>query len=242
MKKKKTIIIVLCVLLAIGISAGFGVSTYVRTQNENAKKSINAEIQAINMIVFADSDDENIDKDELYKHLDSRVVTKGKYAVVEDAVKTYLKDYYENVLKMVDFIDDEKFVNILSIENIKNDGPEFENSKAYIEQGKTLMKECNDAYNEINTKEAIDSYIEGKKLSDEQIAFYESVFEEWFDKDEDEQYFEIVEDVNDYLEVSEKAINFLCEHKNSWEIQNDMIMFNNQKDLNEYRSIISEID
>lgn len=240
MKNKKTIIIVLCVLLVVAISAGFGVSSYIKTQNENAKEAINAEIDIINKIVDEDVDD--VDRETLYKHFENRVVTKGKYAVVEDAAKSYAKDYYDIVFKMTDFMDDGQFENIISIDNIKNDGPEFEKTKAYIKEGKALFEECKEDYSKLVTSDAMNSYIEGKGLNDEQIKFYESIFEEWFMDEKDEEFYDLLDDICEYLEVAEKSINFLSENKDSWTIENDMIMFKTQKCLNEYNSIISELD
>lgn len=241
MKNKKSIIIVVCVLIAVAISAGFGVSTYIKTQNENAMNAINAEIDAINSI-FEDESAEDLDKDALYEHLDKRVVTKGKYAVVEDAAKTYMKDFYENSFKVLDVLEDEKFENLLTVENIKNDGPDFKKSKSFIKNAKMTVEDCKYSYNKMNSNETILSYVEDKGLNDDQIAFYESIFDEWFDDKEDEEYFDVLEDVNDYLNVSEKAINYLSEHKDGWEIKNDLIMFNSDKVLKEYKNIILELD
>lgn len=239
MKKKKSIIIIVCVLLVVAISAGFGVYTYIKTENENAKAAINAEIDAINKMLDDDSTDFN--KEELYKLLDNRVVTKGKYAIIEDAAKKYMKDFYDNGFEVLDLVEDEQFVNLLTIENIKSDGPEFKKSKEYIAKGKELIEKSKEIYTKMNTKETMNSYVEGKGLNKEQLAFYESIFAEWFDEYEDNEYFDAVDDIDEYLSVAEKAIDLLSKNKDSWKIENGLIYFNSQKVLNEYNKIILEL-
>lgn len=242
MKNKKSIIIVVvCILLAVAISAGFGVSTYIKTENENAKNAINAEIDAINKILD-DESEEDLDTEALYELLDKRVVTKGKYAIVEDASKKYIKDFYENTLPALDLIDDKKFVNLFTMENMKNDGPDFKKSMSFIKNAKKTVEDCKYSYNKMNSKETILSYVDDKGLNDDQIAFYMSIFDKWFDEKEDKEYYRVVEDIYEYLSLCENAFNFLSEHKDGWEIKNDAIIFESEKDLREYRNIILEFD
>ena len=65
---------------------------------------------------------------------DTKIQAKGNYGKIEKAIKFYLKDYSDSLQEVIRIINDEKLQKILSAENYKNDGPEFKNTIAYLEE------------------------------------------------------------------------------------------------------------
>ena len=53
------------------------------------------------------------------------IVTTGDYAVVEQAVKTYLKESVNYTLEIKALLDDEQMANIVTADNYQTDGPDF---------------------------------------------------------------------------------------------------------------------
>ena len=48
-------------------------------------------------------------------------------------------------------------------------------------------------------------------------------------------------DVKTLIEHEEKGINFLIEHKGSWEIENDQLVFYSDSLTNQYNDIIAKL-
>ena len=101
MKKKILIAIFILILMAIAVIGYFVLNDMI--QEAKLKK----EIIEINQL----SNAENIDMDEINDRL-NRTVTTGDYAVVEKAFKNYLSDNFDNIMKIVEILNDEKITQI----------------------------------------------------------------------------------------------------------------------------------
>ena len=125
--KKKMIIIVIILLILLIIIGGIIFITGIISdlKQENILKAELAEISEL-------SNEENIDKEKINQKLNNRITT-GDYLKVENASKTYLSDMLNNIIKITDILNSNKIENILTIENYKEDGPEFKNTKEYLE-------------------------------------------------------------------------------------------------------------
>ena len=66
----------------------------------------------------------------------SDLKTSGNYVLVEEAIKLYLDDYAVYLQDVLNVINSEEFRGLFSLDNYKNDGPEFNNSLNYIEKTK----------------------------------------------------------------------------------------------------------
>ena len=80
----------------------------------------------------------------------------------------------------------------------------------------------------------VDSYYE--EIYNKEIQGYINLEEKEGDTLKDS-----IDDVIDVLTISEKVINFLSENKDSWEIEDDSIVFDTEKLSDEYDNLISEI-
>lgn len=76
----------------------------------------------------------------------TRRISDGEYLQVEEALKEYLTARFQNITKISEILNNEKLENILTIDNYKNDGPEFVTTKEYIENTKQELQELKNRY------------------------------------------------------------------------------------------------
>lgn len=98
--KKKTKIIIGCAVLALVIIAA--AITGIKITDLQRQNTFVDQVNKLSQIVDAEYISD-IDRDEFNTFIDSRVC-KGKYAKLENAVKSYYKDLYEIQFKSEDAI------------------------------------------------------------------------------------------------------------------------------------------
>ena len=232
MKKKIIIIISIIVLIMVAFFAYIFISDMIQ------EKKLQEEFSYIDGLM----EKEDIKTDEINEVL-NRNITKGDYLEVEKSYKQYLKDTFQNMEDITKVLDDENIVNILSTENYQKDGPEFINTKQYIEETRKALEDGKNKYYELLTKDGAMNYIKNKDIDD----YYKDLFNEEMDKYVEKEEFndktieESLNDVIKLLNTTEKVVNFLSENKNSWEIEDDSIVFETQKLSDQYEELTSEI-
>lgn len=234
MKKNKTLI---GVLIAIGVVVFLAVAVFVYFIISDIKQEekLQTEINDITTLMSK----ENIDYTEIDKRL-NRTVTKGDCAKTEEAAKEYLKDVISEVKTITNILEDDQLTNILTASNYKADGPNFTKSKAYVASTKTSLIESTKKYNELLTDDKIISYINRKKVDSYYVDLYKNDLIGTVDKEEANINKEITQ-ITDILNVYEEVLNFLVKNKSSWTIENEQIVFNTDKQVNEYNKLISKI-
>ena len=231
MKKK-----VLIVLLIIIVIALVGVGYFVFTDMEQEEK-LKTELSELNDLVNA----ENIDMDAINEKLERRITT-GDYEKVEDAYKSYLKDYFDNSIQITNILNDEKITTLLTVENYESDGKDFTESKEYITNTRTTLEDCKNKYTEFLTEEKAMSYINDKGLD----SYYTDLYKNEFIGDmslasKDTTIQDSIDEVITILNTSEKVLNLLSENQNNWEIDGENISFNRESLSNEYDSLINSL-
>ena len=231
MKKKILITVLIIIIIAIGV-VGYNVYKDMK-QEENLKTEL-AELEQL-------ANAETIDLNAINERLD-RVVTTGDYAVVEEAFKSYLRENFENSIKIANILNDERITTLLTAQNYKEDGKDFTQSKNYITTTKAELEDCKTKYTEFFTEEKAMSYINNKGLD----SYYTDLYKNEFVGDiEGEETVDTVEnsinEVISILDTSEKILNLLSENQNSWEIQGENISFNNESLSNQYDSLINSL-
>lgn len=229
MKKKLLIIIVILAIIILGLIAYFVVSDFM--QEDKLKTELNELSQLSNA--------ENIDIDKINQKLDT-IVTKDDYAIVERAFKDYLSDSFENSLEIASILNDERITESLTPENYKNDGPEFTSTKEYLTKTIEQLEYCKNKYNEFFTDEKAMSYINDKNLDEYYVNLYkEEIVGDLSNTDKTVE--NSIDEVISMLDKSEKIIDFLIENKDSWEIENDNIIFDDTDLSREYDDLISQL-
>lgn len=230
---KKKILIGLGVLLVVII----GVIGYVVVSDSKQEEKLKNELEELNTLV----NEENIDVDKVKKML-NRTVTTGDYKVVETSFKAYLSDAFDSVFQMLDILNSDKLVSILTAENYQNDGPEFTETKAYITETKTKLEELKNSYYSFLTEEKAMSYIEDKGLDSYYVDLYREEYVGDIDTaNEDKTVEDSINQIIELLNVSEEIINFLSENSNSWHIEEDVIVFNTDELSNKYNELLNKI-
>ena len=232
MKKKIFIIISVIVLIMVAFLAYIFISDMIQ------EKKLQEEFSYIDGLM----ENEESQTDEIKEAL-NRNITKGDYLEVETSYKQYLKDTFQNMEDITKVLDDENIANILSTVNYQKDGPEFINTKKYIEETRKSLEDGKNKYYELLTKDGAMNYINNKDIDD----YYKDLFKEEIDKYVEKEEFndktvdESLSDVIKVLNTAEKIINLLSENKNSWEIEDDSIVFETQKLSDQYEELTSEI-
>lgn len=229
---KKKIIIIVGIIVAVIV----GILIYTVISDLKQEHKLTIELTELSEL----TNEEVIDIDEINKRLD-RTITTGDYAEVEDAFKSYLRDNFNEVIKITNIINDEKIVKLLTVDNYKADGKEFTESKKYISKTKQDLMECKDEYSKYMTKDKAMSYIENKNLDSYYVDLYDKEFVGDIDSIKDTTVEESINDIIELLNISEKILNLLSENPNSWTIEEDTIVFLNNNIRSQYDELVSQI-
>ena len=180
-----------------------------------------------------------IDVDAINKKLEETITT-GDYATVEKAMKSYLKDSFDNMVRIAELLNDERITGILTAENYQEDGPDFVKTKAYITSTIQELETRKNNYQEYLTEEKAMSYIENKGLDDYYINFYKTEIVKDMESD-DTTVADSIDGIIEILRNSEKVIDFLITNKDNWKIENDSVIFSNEDLSNQYINLISQL-
>lgn len=231
--KKKIITILLIILFVFVVIAGI-VALRKTNQDSDQEEKLREEASTLNGLMNAES----LDIDKINEMLD-RTVTTGDYAVVEKALKDYCRDGLNSLNSMLVVMEDEKMINMLTPENYKNDGPEFEETKKYIKESRETLETEKEKLLRLLEKDEILKYINDKNLSDEFKKLYEEVVQ--IDVNMEEEKTGIDQSITMMVELlnsAEKIIDFLKENKNDWEVVDNQLTFTSEELSNEYNEMI----
>ena len=173
------------------------------------------------------------------------IKTKGQYAIVEKNIKEYLNEYGTKTKEVVGIMENEQFAAVLSVDNYKEDGPDFVKTKEYIQKTK---QEFNDGMNQLidmTSEESIMKKIEGQGLSQKYIDLYhdlmidEEIANELKSAKEELQQSEGM--ISSLISIQEETINLLSDNKGKWEINGDEIQFTSRILLDQYNELVGRL-
>lgn len=238
MKKKGWIIGIIIVLVILILAVG----VYFVSKKLEQEVALRTEIQEVGEMT---KDIQTIDIDELNEKLDTTVTT-GDYAIVEKAVKQYLKDTINYSLEIKEILESEKFAEIVTAENYQNDRPDFTESLNFINETRTKLEEADDFFNTMLSEDGVMSYIDGKIDDQYYIDVYREVAigaeGESAVANDKETIANSINTVIDLLNTEEKIINMLKENNDSWQIQGNQIVFDSNELIDEYNSYVNELN
>ncbi len=231
MKKKTLIIVGVVVALIVGFI------TYFVITDLNQEEKLKNELTEISNLVNT----KDIDMEKVNKKLDT-IVTTGDYAIVEKAVKDYLSDSFDNSIEMANLLNDERITKSLTIENYKEDGKDFKNTKVYLNETIIKLENCKNKYYEFLTEEKAMSYIDNENLDSYYIDFYKNEIMSDIEEVKNDKTIEnSINDVISLLQNTEKVIDFLIENKDNWEVSEENIIFNSELLSNKYNELIENL-
>ena len=185
---------------------------------------------------------ENIDLDQIDQRI-RELKTTGDYGVLEKAMKDYLADVVNVTVSIADILNDERIINALTPENYTEDGPDFVQTKQFLEQAKSDIEQYKTEVLTLLTNEGAMSYIEDKNLDQYYIDLYKEIAlsEDTAIEESNTELENSLDEMMKLLDVETQIINFLSENKDGWEIQGENIIFNNQTLQDQYNEYISQI-
>ena len=231
MKKKVLIAVLIIIVIALVVMGYFVFSDMMQ------EDKLKTELSEIYQLTSA----ETIDMDAINERL-NRTITKGDYAVVEESFKSYLKDNFDNSIEIANILNDEKITSLLTVENYKEDGKDFTESKSYITATRTTLENCKEKYTEFLTEEKAMSYINDKELDSYYTDLYKEEFVGDMETSESDGIVESsIDEVISILNTSEEILNLLSENKDSWEIDGEIIVFSSESLSDEYNELVDAL-
>ena len=233
MSKKKIIFIVIgiIILALIGIF-GYMVVQDLR-QESNLVSEINETSEMFNQSM--------LDYDAIEQKLSTNVTT-GDYLVVEKAVKEYLSDATNSMKELQTVLEDERITTLLTVQNYSEDGPDFVNTKEYIQDTRSTLERIKEEMISYMDNEKINEYIKDKGLDQYYIDLYNELIGDTKTAQADiEEIEKSLDDIIEMLNNSETVIDFLIENKGQWEVQKENIVFSTDELVNQYNQYISNM-
>ena len=173
-------------------------------------------------------------------------VTSGEFAVVEETVKEYFKEYSNLRQQFMERVNDSKLQSVLTPENYEQDGPEFTESINYINTAKEEFNNIADGLLNLLSKENIEERIQEKNIGD----YYKELYKEYFiDNNElsttfQETYQDTVDDrtlMNNLYDNEIEILSFLTENKEHWEVLDNKLTFDDQELANTFNNMKSNL-
>ena len=184
--------------------------------------------------------------DLLSEDVDMNIKTKDEYGVIEQSIKEYINDYSKNLKEMQNLLNEEKMQKILSIDNYKNDGPEFSDSTNYIKEAKTKFDEIMNKLISLTSEEEMMKSIQNKNLGSDFLNLYkELMLGNQLSSELNDTVATLKETSNQVkkiFDVQEKILTLLRENKDSWTVnEENIIEFTNEDIGNKYNEYINEL-
>ena len=243
---KKIVFILVIAIIIIGIVIGKNVLDSKKVQNEVTQESVSHdpkdvikyEIDMINKITAGSYNQEEIDQ------VLNRTETTGDYAVVEKAIKKYMKDYIDMSSGITETMNQINLNAILSEENVNNDKPDFVNTKTKLSDAKLKLEEYKTNSTNFLTEEKIKSYLsDSETISEEARNFYNTELAKMTEEDKEviSQLDSTFTLANSIIAKEEAIIDFLITNKNAWELKNGAISFDTADKAEGYNALINEL-
>ncbi len=175
-----------------------------------------------------------------------KIQTSGKYAIVEESIKDYLDGYAIEVQNIGKRIHDSKLKNVLSYDNYQEDGPDFNDSISYLEKSR---EEFNDEIDELLydlEEDQIMNHINERINDPYYVGLYQDLMFDDSMKDELNQSKELFQQtrikMNNIYDSSLEVLYFLRTYKDSWELDNGTIKFENEELYEYYSSLVAKVE
>lgn len=219
-------IIGIIALVVISIIAVIGYVGFNAYKDYSQKALLNEELTALSKKTLGKDD------------YDTEIKTSGNYSKVEKTIKGYLQKYSDAIKSVTE--ETAKTSNIQgAVEKDK-----LEERKSEVQQIKTNIENSVNTLIEMSSEETIKKEIEKEGLSAKYVDLYnELMIGNLSNRLENEK--EKMSNTKDkILELFDKLIatyDYLLEHKDSWNLENNQILFTNSTHLREYNKLVQEL-
>lgn len=173
-----------------------------------------------------------------------KVKSSGEHRLVEETIKEYLDIYAIDVQNIDLAVYDKTLSDSLSIENIVNDGPLFEESFNYIENYRNKFNEDIDVLINRSEGEYILKYIQNYTSDSEVIDLYQKMVKEnnFITEIENTKLELVLEkvEVNSYFDSIVSVLEFLKSNSDNYYIENNEIKFTTMELYHEYVKLVEK--
>ena len=236
MKKKTKIILLIVAILLIVCAVVF---VFMVKSDSKQEGKLGDELNSL----YTSLNKYPLDYEALENQL-STIVTTKDYAKVEKAIKNYSGDFVENMKQLDTILTNNVIINALNIENIKADGPDFNNTQNVLSESKTSLDTLLTYFSDYFTEEFALSYIKDMELDEyytnlyKQYALGDNVAEMESTRDE---ILKSLNSVKTLIENEQEGINFLVTNKGKWEVKDDQLVIYSTSLTNQYNDIIAKL-
>lgn len=171
-------------------------------------------------------------------NFNTEIKTSGDYGKVEKTIKEYLQKYSDTIKSV-----SEESAKVAELQGA-TEKDKLEEKKNQVTQIRTNIENNINSLIEMSSEENIVKAIQKEGLSQK----YEDLYKQFMIGDLstklEKQKESMSKSKDQILELFDKFIesyDYLLEHKDSWEIENNQIVFSNSTHLREYNKIIQEI-
>ena len=175
------------------------------------------------------------------------VKTTGDRAYVEEAVKKYYKSLSDSVKTINSLLNDEELTNILTINSLRNDSPNYTKSHTLISDTKSKVTKELENISRLCEEDTIKNLIDKEKLSDSEY-YYDFYLNLMYTKKDLENFKSTKEEMvtlsnnlNEFLNKVDEILTFLEINANYIEYTNTDIYISDNNILNKYNNLIEEL-
>jgi len=230
------VVAVVCIMACIGTAAIVLVVNNIKDKEEMTL--LNNQVNKISTIGYVNN---KVYLDKIENEMKPTITT-GKRQVVEKALEAYTIDLYTELGKTIDLFSDNKLTTLVSPENIKKDGKDFIESKAYIMKTRLAINNNKEALNKLLEEDTIMEYIEKENVSPKYEEMYKSlaIGSNGLPENDIKELNKLIDKSLKILDISEEALNLLSKNKDKWNLTNNQVMFKEQQLLDKYNAIIKK--
>ena len=175
------------------------------------------------------------------------VKTTGDRAYVEEAVKKYYKSLSDSVKIINSLLNDEKLTNILTINSLRNDSPNYTKSHTLISDTKSKVTKELENISRLCEEDTIKNLIDKEKLSDSEY-YYDFYLKLMYTKKDLENFKSTKKEMetlsnklNEFLNKVDEILTFLETNANYIEYTDTDIYISDNNILNKYNNLIEEL-
>lgn len=176
-----------------------------------------------------------------------KVKTTGDRAYVEEAVKKYYKSLSDSVKAINNSLNDEELINILTIDSLRNDSPNYLKSHALISNTKSKVTKELENISSLCEEDTIKNLIDKDKLNDSEY-YYDFYLDLMYTEKDLEMLNSTKEEMeilstklNEFLDKVDEILTFLETNANYIEYTDTDIYISDDNILNEYNNLIEEL-
>ncbi len=175
------------------------------------------------------------------------VKTTGDRAYIEEAVKKYYKSLSDSVKAINSYLNDEELTNILTVNSLRNDSPNYTKSHNLISNTKSKVGKELENIKSLCEEDTIKNLIDKDKLSDSEY-YYDFYLDLMYTKKDletlnstKEEMETLSNNLNEFLDKVDEILTFLETNANYIEYTDTNINFTNDALLNEYNNLLDEL-